>query len=1185
MPTMDSSTELSSPRTHAFPPRASSRSSTSDNGEPSRRKHSRGDSFSSIQSSDSAAVMPRSSSLVNMPRSGGPKTLSPLIIDKPGSAADRWRQQQQQLSARSSSGASSPASIPEHGSPADSAQLSRTLTSDRGLPSQLSAPQLRAGPASAPLSPPKPYLPQRSPLRKQQQLPVPQTDSTPNRPRSRTEGFGKGLPSSVASIAHARPSTDSRPSFDVNGRPVTSELGSLTPSLRLGSDNRSQTSLHGSITSGKSGKNKSNKWNPLKDVFGDGEASPSSSFARSVRAKARKMSRAKDSPFSPEDGGSSLWGSLPGTPRSERGESSFRGRRSVSSAAMPDAARTEEDKIAQAKKNAVDRANTMRELLETEKSYAIDLGVVRDIFLGRARAKLAAASAQSPALGTPILSGALLASPTTSTRPRLASNSSFNHARQGSTDSNSLLGSPFAGQQRLPLNPTSNRSSVYTFASSKTSDSVDHAGAAAMIVPPQQRASQGSNGMLRSPSSESLGTAPHGGSMLGHESGSASPHPSPLLAHLSAPFSNADLRVIFANVEDCTQFAESMSRSLATIVHEMDVHDNSATGERLAEFFTDAVSQAPLVFDYDCVLTSYSLQLPRLTQIYGAYCTSHAASMQRLQDLLASSALTENFIKETMVEARHFTNAWDLASLLIKPVQRVMKYPLLMQQIVKKTDPEADDYAALSQACVELEALADRINELKRKQDLIDDIVNNRTTPSSRSSAANGRANKKVKKSSRPRGSAGTLAGTDDFGGLVEQLHSVEISLLSFSRSVAEWVRASKQALDQESKLVGRWAQVHQALSAGSAEETAALVAPFSDLVRGDLQGIWVSLDDAVHSYLLPLIEEILAMFVGPKTIIQQHDEREVDHARWSLAMSKSDRRPSDQRMMDSANEYAAFHSQLIEDLPPFLTHARLLFDRCVLILASIQRSYYGAIQSRLNQFLADSRGANSLTSSAAASSAPSRTSYEPLSHDAQFTDQLDDSFSPKLGGTTTLPAETETMQSRSPIHESDTPLGFTPPQGSSPQPPAPSRDSIASASDSASSHVLASKAKELPLGSIIPMRALADSPQKGRAAADVEDRRGSDSFTLTPMLNFKAGEVLHVFASSPSPRATPRPSLSLSSSNHASTLDDDNSLGLPNVLEHVLARTSTGDLGWVERKLFQPLSNKDQAPQSRLRP
>lgn len=58
-----------------------------------------------------------------------------------------------------------------------------------------------------------------------------------------------------------------------------------------------------------------------------------------------------------------------------------------------------------------------------------------------------------------------------------------------------------------------------------------------------------------------------------------------------------------------------------------------------------------------------------------------------------------------------------ITSQLIKPVQRICKYPLFMHELIKLTDPEFPHYRDLVDGQGAIKRVADRINETNRKQD------------------------------------------------------------------------------------------------------------------------------------------------------------------------------------------------------------------------------------------------------------------------------------------------------------------------------------------------------------------------------------------------------------------------------------------------------------------------------------
>nr|KAF6499026.1 Rho guanine nucleotide exchange factor 38 [Molossus molossus] len=60
-----------------------------------------------------------------------------------------------------------------------------------------------------------------------------------------------------------------------------------------------------------------------------------------------------------------------------------------------------------------------------------------------------------------------------------------------------------------------------------------------------------------------------------------------------------------------------------------------------------------------------------------------------------------------------------MGSLMIKPIQRVTKYPLLLCELRKATPASHPDFRALEGACAAVRDINVNINEFKRRKDLV----------------------------------------------------------------------------------------------------------------------------------------------------------------------------------------------------------------------------------------------------------------------------------------------------------------------------------------------------------------------------------------------------------------------------------------------------------------------------------
>lgn len=72
----------------------------------------------------------------------------------------------------------------------------------------------------------------------------------------------------------------------------------------------------------------------------------------------------------------------------------------------------------------------------------------------------------------------------------------------------------------------------------------------------------------------------------------------------------------------------------------------------------------------------------------------------------------------SVIVRRGKPNLLDMGSLLIKPVQRVMKYPLLLGELWQATPEDHPDYRPLQEALTATKIINVNINEFRRRKDI-----------------------------------------------------------------------------------------------------------------------------------------------------------------------------------------------------------------------------------------------------------------------------------------------------------------------------------------------------------------------------------------------------------------------------------------------------------------------------------
>ncbi|XP_003427547.1 FYVE, RhoGEF and PH domain-containing protein 3 [Nasonia vitripennis] len=96
-------------------------------------------------------------------------------------------------------------------------------------------------------------------------------------------------------------------------------------------------------------------------------------------------------------------------------------------------------------------------------------------------------------------------------------------------------------------------------------------------------------------------------------------------------------------------------------------------------------------------------------KLYSVYAYNYKRALVLLQEIQQNDPATREFIsnQETRPEVSN-----KLSSLLIAPIQRVPRYKLLLQEVLRHTAPRQKDYNDLQASLVEIEKVARHINSL-----------------------------------------------------------------------------------------------------------------------------------------------------------------------------------------------------------------------------------------------------------------------------------------------------------------------------------------------------------------------------------------------------------------------------------------------------------------------------------------
>jgi hypothetical protein len=106
----------------------------------------------------------------------------------------------------------------------------------------------------------------------------------------------------------------------------------------------------------------------------------------------------------------------------------------------------------------------------------------------------------------------------------------------------------------------------------------------------------------------------------------------------------------------------------------------------------------------------------KMERLYTTYYLNQENAAAYIKKHQSNPELT-GWVAACFEQVENMTQAWDLDSLLLKPCQRLLKYPLLLDGLETSSDPDHPDLHSIKAARKELLAMSARINEAKKRAD------------------------------------------------------------------------------------------------------------------------------------------------------------------------------------------------------------------------------------------------------------------------------------------------------------------------------------------------------------------------------------------------------------------------------------------------------------------------------------
>lgn len=383
------------------------------------------------------------------------------------------------------------------------------------------------------------------------------------------------------------------------------------------------------------------------------------------------------------------------------------------------------------------------------------------------------------------------------------------------------------------------------------------------------------------------------------------------------PMTQEDVRIIFSNIPELAGFSDMFSEELQAALGSLV--DGQVGEDGIGELFLRTI--------------------PDLEPMYSTYIARQAAALQHLTNLPSSPALSR-YLAQTQTIASSLSHAWDLSSLLIKPVQRLLKYPLLLAAIIDETPDTHPDKASLKEARSRMEEVARNVNEVRRRAEVIREVLTSKKKLVNVTAVAASVKIKNLRAKAVPADESGEAAHVERMS---HDLRRMELLLQQFAKNVFEW----NASMGKTVVALNTWAQSFGGvigLSRDRDGESEAFDA-FRVVIKSRLAEVCNQLDMSLNDRILRPTAHLLGTMTQPYKLLASMEEQEPMHNHL-LDMKVSPKNRPSPAMLTASTKYLALRAQLAAELPSYLR----LLDRGVALMirefAEIQRQTWLKIRN-----------------------------------------------------------------------------------------------------------------------------------------------------------------------------------------------------------------------------------------------
>uniref|UniRef100_A0A8D2CW44 Dynamin-binding protein n=1 Tax=Sciurus vulgaris TaxID=55149 RepID=A0A8D2CW44_SCIVU len=318
---------------------------------------------------------------------------------------------------------------------------------------------------------------------------------------------------------------------------------------------------------------------------------------------------------------------------------------------------------------------------------------------------------------------------------------------------------------------------------------------------------------------------------------------------------------------------------------------------------------------------------------YRVYCQNHDEAISLLE-IYEKDEKIQKHLQSSLADLKSLYSEWgctnyiNLGSFLIKPVQRVMRYPLLLMELLNSTPESHPDKVPLTNAVLAVKEINMNINEYKRRKDLVlkyrkgdEDSLMEKISKLNIHSI--------IKKSNRVSSHLKHLTGfapqikDEVFEETEKNFRMQERLIKSFIRDLSLYLQHIRESACV--KVVAAVSMWDLCMERGHRD-----LEQFEKVHRYISDQLFTNFKERTERLVISPLNQLLSMFTGPHKLVQKRFDKLLDFYNCTERAEKLKDKKTLEELQSARNNYEALNAQLLDELPKFQQYAQGLFTNCI---------------------------------------------------------------------------------------------------------------------------------------------------------------------------------------------------------------------------------------------------------------